>query len=83
MDTMLSWAENGSAGRLVKDLVAFVHHLDVLCLPHFAVGVRRSAVTNDTREWDAGKIEDRRWECLARVDRASFLLHNAGQAASL
>jgi hypothetical protein len=49
-------AKKGSAGRFIKDLVGPVHHLDILRRTHFAVGVRRSAVTTDPRERDAGKV---------------------------
>ena len=61
-------AENGSASRLVKDLVALVHDLDVLRCAHLAVGIGRSTVTTDTWERDSGKIEDWRrnaWRELA------------------
>ena len=67
--TILAGPRIGSAGRLIKDLVAFVHDLDVLGRTHFAVGIRRSTVTNDTRVRDAGKIEDGRRNASARVGR--------------
>jgi hypothetical protein len=43
---------------LVKDLIAFVHYLNVLSQPYGAVGIGRRAVAYDTWKRDTVKIED-------------------------
>ena len=45
-------------GCLIKDLVAFVHHLDVLSQSYGAVRIGRMAVASDTGKHDAVKIKD-------------------------
>jgi len=52
-----SWPQDRCTGCFVKDLITFVHHLDVLREPHGAVGVGRCAIASDTWKWDAVKIK--------------------------
>ena len=51
--------QHRGAGRLVKDLEAFVDYLHVLRRPHLAIGIGRRAVARNTREGDAVKVENR------------------------
>src|SRR6266568_7203531 len=50
--------QHRGAGRLVKDLEAFVDYLHVLRRPHLAIGIGRRAVARNTREGDAVKVEN-------------------------
>ena len=52
------WPKNRCTRRLVKDLIAFVHHLNVLSQPHGTVGIGRRAVASDTGKRDTVKVED-------------------------
>ena len=55
-----SWPQDRSTGRFVKDLIAFVHYLNVLGQPHGTVGIGRGAVAYHTWKRDTVKIEDGR-----------------------
>jgi len=51
-------SQDRGPGCLIKDLITFVHHLDVLSQSYGAVCIGRVAVASDTGEDDAVKIED-------------------------
>src|SRR5437870_13353740 len=53
-----NWSQDRCTRRLVKDLIAFVHDLNVLSCPDNAVGIGRMAVACDTWIRDTIKIED-------------------------
>src|SRR5438046_2725011 len=52
------WPEDRGPRGLIKDLITFVHDLNVLSCPDGAVGIGRRAIANDTWKWDTIKIED-------------------------
>ena len=53
-----NWSQDRCAGCLVKDLIAFVHHLNVLSCPDDAVRIGRMAIARDTGIRDTVKIKD-------------------------
>jgi hypothetical protein len=69
------WSKHRGPGRFIKHLVTFVGDLHVLGRSHFAVCVRRRAVTSDAWERDAVKIVERAGH-VQRRRSGSAVLHD-------
>ena len=53
-----NWPKDRCTGCLVKDLIAFVHNLNVLSESHGAVGIGRRAAADDTWKRDTVKVQN-------------------------
>src|SRR6266446_4976312 len=70
------WPQDRRTGHLIKDLIAFVHTLNVLSRPDGAVGIGRRATAYDTWEWDTVKIEDGRGHNLRNQASQHTMIDN-------
>jgi hypothetical protein len=58
--------EDRGASALVKDLIAFIHNLNILREANLAVCIRRRAEATDTRVADTVKVEQGAWHGCRR-----------------